>query len=131
MMTDLSKLADMSNALKFPKNMPIIKEGANEPYSMYIILQGQVRIVKNYGDIDQMVVATLGAGDYFGEMSLFLKKPRTATVITSAETVVLEITENNVYEVIETNPNLLYGMIAGLCKRVDFLNDKVLPQHRL
>ena len=129
-MTDLAKLADMSSARRFPKNKPIINEGESSPYSMYIILQGKVRVVKNYGELDQMVVATIGAGEYFGEMSLFLKQPRNATIVTLDETVVLEITEDNVFEVIESHPTLLYGMIKGLCKRIDYLNEKVLPRHR-
>ena len=127
---NLAQLAEMAHAIKLGKNSVIIKEGAKDSLSMYIILQGEVRVVKNYGQFDQQVMARLSVGDFFGEMSLFLGNPRAATVITSADTVLLEINESNVYEIIETNPKLLFGMFKGLCKRIDFLNDKVQPQYR-
>lgn len=127
----LQQLMGKSDALRFAKNTVIIKEGETAPYSMYIILQGEARVVRNYGEVDQKLIATLAAGNSFGEMSLFLKQPRTATVITSAETVVLEITEDNAFEVMESNSRLFFGMIKGLCKRIDYLNEKVLPQYRV
>ena len=126
LITNLAQLKSMSIASKYEKNSVIIQEGAEAPYSMYLILQGEVRVVKDYGQVDQKVIARLRPGDFFGETSLFLLKPRSATVITSKEeTVVLEITEENVYEVIENNPKLLHGIIKTLCSRIDYLNEKL------
>ena len=127
---DLEQLKDLSTAKKFSKNTVIIREKAKEPYSMYIILQGSVRIVKNYGAVDQVLITKLGPGDFFGEMSLFLLKPRAATVITSdEETVVLEINQNNAYNIIETNSEMLYKILKTLCERIDYLNGKVPPRY--
>ena len=95
------------------------------PYSMYVILSGTVRVVKNYGEFNQTIVATLSPGDFFGEMSLFLLKPRSATVITAEECVILEINQSNVYEVMENSPQMLYTIVKTLCVRVDALNSRV------
>jgi CRP-like cAMP-binding protein len=67
----------------------------------------------------------LEKGDFFGEMSMFMKKPRTATVVTSEETVILEITQGNVYELIKQNPQMFYDILKTLCYRLDELNDRV------
>jgi len=129
---NLKHLMNLSTAKKFPKNSVIISEGDSQPYSMYFLLSGSVRVVKNYGGYNQVVVATLNKGDFFGEMSLFLLKPRSATVVTADETVVLEITQLNVYELIEKNPQVLYHILKVLCTRIDNLNDRVRslpPRH--
>lgn len=124
-MIDLSQLQNLATTSQHPKNTVIIKEGEDMPYSMYIVLKGAVRVVKNYGKFDQIVVSNLGAGDFFGEMSLFLLKPRTATVITAEDSIVLEINQNNVYELITESPQLLYSILRTLCSRIDELNDRV------
>ena len=124
-MTDLNQLRSLSTAAKFLKNDIIIKEGTLDPYSMYIILSGGVDVYRNYGKYTQVFLVNLGAGSFFGETSLFLKKPRTATVVAATDTLVLEITEDNAHEIIKTNPGLLYGLIKTLCSRIESLNEKV------
>jgi len=115
----------MATAIKCPKHTEIIKEGDNTHYNMYIILSGGLRVVKNYGEAGQTVLSTLGVGDAFGEMSLFLKKPRSASVVAFKDSVLLEITEDRVLEIISSNPKLLYGLIKTLCERIEHLNGKI------
>jgi len=122
---DYEVLKSYSDARKYPKNEIIISEGAESPFSLYVILSGSVRVVKEYGKFTQSVVGILEKGDFFGEMSLFMRKPRTATVITAEETVLMEITQENVYEVIRLNPQMFYGILKALCIRVDELNSRV------
>ena len=124
-MIELEQLKNMSTTQTYPKNTVIISEGGGMPYSMYIVLQGNVRVIKNYSKFDQIVVANLGPGDFFGEMSLFLLKPRTATVVTAQESILLEINQNNVYDLIRESPQLLFSISRTLCSRIDELNDRV------
>jgi len=115
----------MATAIKYPKHNEIIKEGDTTHYNMYIILSGGVRVVKSYGEPGQTVLSTLGVGDAFGEMSMFLKQPRSASVVAFKDSVLLEITEDKILEIIGSNPKLLYGLIKTLCERIDHLNSKV------
>ena len=124
-MFDINSLKGLSIAQRYPANTVIINQGDETPYSLYIVLSGNVRVVKNYGKFDQSVVAKLGPGDFFGEMSLFMQKPRTATVITAEEAVVLEIQQSNVYELIRSNPEMIFDILKTLCSRVDELNTRV------
>ena len=126
-MIDFAQIKGLSTASRFPKkNTVVIKEGDVDTRSMYIILQGEVRVVKNYGKVDQVLLTHLGPGDFFGEASLFLAKPRIASVVTSDDdTVLLEINHENVFDVIENNPKMLYGLIKALCARIDDLNERV------
>ena len=124
-MFDINTLKGVSIAQKYPPNTIVINEGDDMPYSLYILLSGKVRVVKNYGSFDQSVVSKLGPGDFFGEMSLFMQKPRTATVVTAEESIILEIKQSNVYDLIRSNPEMIYSILKTLCSRVDELNSRV------
>jgi CRP-like cAMP-binding protein len=65
--------------LNFSNNERIIRVGQNDK-RMYIILAGTVQIRLRDG-VDTVVVGVLNKGDFFGEMSLFSNRPRTADVI--------------------------------------------------
>ena len=47
------------------------------------------------------------SGDFFGEMSFLTGKPRTATVETTEDSVILEVTEDKLKEVVDQRPNVL------------------------
>ncbi len=73
----------MARVLDFHNGERIIRAGENEK-RMYIILEGSVQIRLRDGQ-DSVVVAVLKKNDFFGEMSLFSNKPRTADVIAISE----------------------------------------------
>ncbi|MCL2170360.1 MAG: cyclic nucleotide-binding domain-containing protein [Defluviitaleaceae bacterium] len=124
-MFDVDVLKAYSNVRKYDKNEVIIYEGGQSPYSLYIILSGTVKVFKDYAKPYQTTVGSLRKGDFFGEMSLFLKKPRTATVVAAEVVTLLEISQDNVYEVIRLNPQMFYEILKALCMRVDELNTRV------
>jgi len=118
---DTEALKAYSNTRQCTKDEVIIKEGEESPYSLYIIISGSVQVIKDYGHSDQSVVTVLNKGDFFGEMSLFMKKPRSATIVAAEESVLLEVTQENIHEVIRLNPQTFYSIFKTLCVRVDEL----------
>ena len=124
-MLDLKQLADLSISKEVKMGTIIINEGDEEPYCMYIILKGKVAVYKNFRATGEVLIATLGPGEFFGEMSLFLEEPRNATVVTLENSLVLEVTEPNASEVIEKLPAISYGIIMALCERILVLNQKI------
>jgi len=69
--------------------------------SAYVITEGAVRVTLEPGDTE---VATLTAGQYFGEMSLLTGEARTATVRAKGDCQVLEITAEDFRRLILQNP---------------------------
>jgi NADH dehydrogenase len=58
--------------------------------SLFMIIAGQVEVLKRFGE-EQRAVGTLGPGEYFGEMALLGRDPRSATAraLTSLDVLVL------------------------------------------
>lgn len=63
----------------FPAGVAIIRQG-DMPDKFYIISNGRVEVVEQQADGIEKFVATLQAGDYFGEIGLMRQEPRNATV---------------------------------------------------
>ncbi len=66
------------NIMYFQNTENIIRAGQLEQ-RMFIILEGEVIIILGEGE-NQIIVARLSKGDFFGEISLFTNTPRSATV---------------------------------------------------
>jgi small-conductance mechanosensitive channel/CRP-like cAMP-binding protein len=99
----------------FGRGERVIQEGA-EGESMFILLRGAARVwVSKNGT--SIPVATLSAGDCFGEMSLLTGERRTATVRAESDCYVLEIGKPVMAEVIRDSPDCLERLSELLAKR--------------
>ncbi len=56
---------------------------------------------------ERVDLAVLWPGDFFGEMSFLTGKPRTATVETAEDSVILEVTEDQLRELVSQRPRVL------------------------
>src|SRR5713101_6024382 len=99
----------------FGRGELVIQEGA-EGDSMFVLLRGAARVwvSKNGSSIP---VATLSAGDCFGEMSLLTGESRTATVQAESDCYVLEIGKPLMAEVIRDSPDCLERLSELLARR--------------
>src|SRR5216117_937943 len=99
----------------FGRGERVIQEGA-EGASMFVLLRGAARVwVSKNGT--SIPVATLSAGDCFGEMSLLTGESRTATVQAESDCYVLEIGKPAMAEVIRDSPDCLERLSELLARR--------------
>jgi len=111
-------LNDVSgNKLNFKKDDIIIHEGDTNTENMYFVISGQVDIYKAFGKVNQTFLATLNPGDFFGEISLFLDEPRTATVVAKEQVTIMEINERGIYNLMNNKPDIAYSILKTVCTR--------------
>jgi len=72
---------------------------------LYVVLSGAVDVTKRDGD-EKVLLATLGPGEVFGEMSLLSQKPASATVTAAQRSTVLFLASEYFTRLIETLPAL-------------------------
>jgi len=113
----LGKIAAVAENYLIPRNTIIIKE--NDPGdSYYIIISGKVQVFKGADEGDETILATLAAGDGFGEMSLLTGEPRSASIRTLEATSFLMIPKNSFDHVLEENPELAKIFLKMLSERL-------------
>jgi CRP/FNR family cyclic AMP-dependent transcriptional regulator len=78
------------------------------------VADGRVKVLYTSEQGDEMVLATLGVGDTFGELAVLDGSPRSASVITVTPTVVFMITRAALLEAVSSSPELVDAVFAGL-----------------
>jgi CRP-like cAMP-binding protein len=100
----------------FQKGALIFSEGEIGEH-VYLIQTGKVRVFKLIGDQDK-TLAILGPGDFFGEMAIFEKKPRSASAEALSESKVLVLDQATFEELIKSNGEIALRVIKRLVSRL-------------
>jgi len=85
---------------------------------LYIIISGRVDIIKETIDKEKIVLASMGANEIIGEMSLIDSQPRSATGVTSEDSVLLVMNKQNFDEMLKSDPRIAAKLLIGLLKTV-------------
>src|SRR5881392_2769128 len=111
----LNQMVNQARLKLFGRGEPVIEEGAAGD-SMFVMLRGaaNVFVSKNGSKIQ---VATLAAGDCFGEMSLLTGEPRSATVRADGDCYVMEIGKPVMAEVLSGAPTCMEQLSQLLAQR--------------
>ncbi len=83
----------------------VVKEG-DAGASLFIVVQGQVRVLTRDPKRREVTLATLSEGEFFGEISLLTGKPRTATIITNTSSELLELTKDDFEKIVKKHPHV-------------------------
>lgn len=94
----------------------IFGEG-DEGADMYIIQEGEIEIVRDYGDESQRL-ALLEVGDFFGEMSLLEGTPRAATARAVTDYKLIRIDYSTFDRMVQENPEIAIRMLRKLSYRL-------------
>jgi CRP/FNR family transcriptional regulator, cyclic AMP receptor protein len=107
----------------FPAGAVIFEEG--DPGSrLYVIQAGRVRIVKRNG-ARQVTLAQLGPGEFFGEMALLDRQPRSAAAVVDEAARVLELDEAAFERMVTERGEVALGILRRLSRRLRDANRQI------
>ena len=109
--TDLRAIASISDELAWPQGRAIAKQG-ERGREFFVIIEGSADV-----SIDGKKVGTLGAGDFFGEMSLLTDQPRAATVTPMTPMRVLVIVDRAFTQLLDREPTIQAKVLAAVAAR--------------
>ena len=108
---------------EFPKGTVLFKEG--EPgKEMYVVQSGKVNITKTVRDTDK-ILATLGPGEFFGEMSILNNKPRSAGASMAEDGKLLVIDPRTFEAMIRGNVEIAVRLIKKLSDRLQDADEQI------
>lgn len=114
---ELFALAQCGSRFTAPADLEIIRRG-EEGDALYLVLDGGVKVTIPEASGAEFVVARLGKGSIFGELSLLDREPRSATVTTVVESTLYMIRRNDFHRLLLQHQALLAWLLAGLSRRV-------------
>ena len=108
----LAKLAALATSVDFPAGHVIARQGEIGT-GFFVIVSGAVRVVR-----DGTVVARLGPGEFFGELSVLDRMPRNATVDAEEPTSCLALASWDFENVLLEEPALTLAILRGVAMRL-------------
>ena len=87
----------------------------------YIVVYGQVKLLFVTPNGDEKVIEIMGHGQSFGEALMFMEKPYIVTAHALADSMLLHVSKEVVFEEIDRDPKFARRMIAGLSRRLHHL----------
>ena len=92
---------------------------------MYVIHSGQVEVIQRDQE-KEVRLALLSRGDFFGEMALFERTVRSATVRAIGTANVITVDKSTLLRRVEEDPSLAFRLLEQLCQRVRKLDAELL-----
>ncbi len=118
------QLAAGSARRSYPKGRTIVAEG--EPsQSMYILLAGRAKVQRSDSEGKEVILAVLGSGEFFGEMSLIDDSPRSASVITLEPCEFMAVSKEAFKAMLAQSPEMCMSVMRGLVRRLREADKKI------
>jgi CRP-like cAMP-binding protein len=108
------RLMDTGTLYLFNAGESIIREGDSDR-SIYIILDGRVRVFTKDSKDEDVELAVLGPSDFFGEVSFLTGKPRSSSVASLENSVLIEFTHASTEELVREHP-LVKKALSEYCR---------------
>jgi CRP-like cAMP-binding protein len=108
----LEDVAHLADELDLPSGKTMAEEG-DRGREFFVLLEGEAEVTKGGQRINVM-----RDGDFFGEIALVTKMPRTASVTATKDVRVLVITERDFSALLKRSPEVSRGIAEALAERI-------------
>jgi CRP/FNR family transcriptional regulator, cyclic AMP receptor protein len=118
---ELELIARRGTDIVFDAGAQVVREGS-QGYEFFVIVDGKASVSRAGRQ-----VATLGPGDFFGELSLLDRTPRNATVTADTRLETVVVSSQEFRSLLEEAPGLTYKLLAGMARRLRDLDSRAQP----
>jgi hypothetical protein len=108
----LARFAEFMEVEKVPQWSVIVKQGDCGD-SMFLILEGELRVRLNVAG-RETILATMGVGEFFGDISLFDGGPRSADVVANTDSLLLKISSDALDALAREAPELATPFLRAI-----------------
>ncbi|MGQ0505021.1 MAG: cyclic nucleotide-binding domain-containing protein [Myxococcaceae bacterium] len=126
--SQLQKVASLATSQSYEGGSYVFREG-EVGQSMYVILDGRVRISKQVQGVGEEALAVLEKGQWFGEMALIDDSPRSADALAHIPCTLMEIRRERLDQLMFTDKELAYVLlwtfVRTLSERLRETSDKI------
>jgi CRP/FNR family transcriptional regulator, cyclic AMP receptor protein len=110
--TELRDLAMLADEIDLRDGKEMTRQG-HPGREFFVLLEGTADVRKNGRKIN-----TLGPGDFFGEIALVSREPRTATVTATTPVRTLVITDRSFRRLLDESPEVKTKVMEAMAKRL-------------
>jgi CRP/FNR family cyclic AMP-dependent transcriptional regulator len=109
---ELAAVAAVADEIDLSEGRELTRQGA-PGREFFVLVEGEADVRRN-----GRKVRTLVGGDFFGEIALVTKRPRTATVVARTPVRVLVVTDRSFRRMIEESPQMQAKVLQALAERL-------------
>jgi CRP/FNR family cyclic AMP-dependent transcriptional regulator len=109
---ELAEVAQLADEIDLPAGKDFIRQG-ERGREFFVVLEGEVDVTRDGKTLQQR-----GPGDFFGEIALVSKVPRTATVTAKTPVRALVITDRDFRSLLEHSPQIQVKVLEALAERL-------------
>jgi CRP/FNR family cyclic AMP-dependent transcriptional regulator len=110
--SELKQLASSTDEVDLREGYVLMREG-RPGREFFVLIDGDVKVTAK-----DKKVADLSGGDWFGEIALLTKVPRTATITATSDVRALVLTDRSFRRVVETMPSIALKVLASVGDRL-------------
>ncbi len=114
---ELDRIALNTHEVRAARAEVLFRRG-DSALGFHIIVFGQVKLAFTSPRGDEKVVDLIGPGQSFGEAVMFMERPHVVTAQTLADSLLLYIAREIVFQELERDPRFVRRIIAGLSSRL-------------
>ena len=116
---ELTMIGRASDEVKVPAGKVIVEEGS-PGHEFFLILSGTAAVKRN-----NRKIATLGTGQYFGEMALLDRGPRSASIAAETDMTLLVLGQREFSGLLDEIPGLAHKILSTMAARLREADSKV------
>jgi CRP-like cAMP-binding protein len=124
---ELAAVASVTEEAAFDEMEMVFREG-DVGDTLFLILEGEVAVIKDCNSEREFELDRIGRGDYFGEMALFGDDHRSATIRVKKNARFLTLNKQELQEIVREYPQIALHVCRVLSMRIRRLHGKISNQ---